>query len=327
MWLVVAAPLVLLVGAYWWWYHGKWLGYKLPPGPARSLLAGNVTQLDEKRADLTMREWGKEYGGLYTIWYGYQPAIVITDYNIIKEALVGQADNFSRRAYNFLFEHFVGQYGIINTSGQVWKEQRRFSLHTLRDFGFGRKEMEERILQSIAELHANIQGHLEESSSAELCLGPHIQQCSGNIISSLVLGHTFSRADGRLTLLEGIISRFFMALVEPGAILLNSFPFLHHVPILNSALGYYRMGQYQLELDNFVLHEISASRRRWEEDPTDTSNFVASYLAEMKRRQDLGDSDSFSEKMLLFTVSDLFVAGSTPTTLPSPLLNNTSRLV
>ena len=43
-------------------------------------------------------------------------------------------------------------HGLIGASGTEWKEQRRFALRHLKDFGFGRSSMEEIILEEFNEL-------------------------------------------------------------------------------------------------------------------------------------------------------------------------------
>ena len=53
---------------------------------------------------------------------------------------------------NFLKENKflkTGPRGIINTEGDQWITQRRFSLKTLKDFGFGRKSLEDAISMEI----------------------------------------------------------------------------------------------------------------------------------------------------------------------------------
>jgi hypothetical protein len=39
--------------------------------------------------------------------------------------------------------------GVISTSGRYWRDQRRFLLKNLKDFGFGRASMESLIQGSI----------------------------------------------------------------------------------------------------------------------------------------------------------------------------------
>jgi hypothetical protein len=43
----------------------------------------------------------------------------------------------------------TGTEGIINSFGKHWKEQRRFMISTLRDFGFGKSSMEVMINEEV----------------------------------------------------------------------------------------------------------------------------------------------------------------------------------
>ena len=43
-----------------------------------------------------------------------------------------------------------GNEGIVYGDGRKWKEQRRFTIATLRDFGFGKATMEDMINDEVA---------------------------------------------------------------------------------------------------------------------------------------------------------------------------------
>ena len=42
--------------------------------------------------------------------------------------------------------------GVIGTSGEVWKQQRRFTLRSLKDLGFGKNSLEPIMQQELEEL-------------------------------------------------------------------------------------------------------------------------------------------------------------------------------
>ena len=52
--------------------------------------------------------------------------------------------------------------GLITSNGEVWKEQRRFALRHLKDFGFGRSSMEDLILDEVKELVKDFKAKVSE---------------------------------------------------------------------------------------------------------------------------------------------------------------------
>jgi methyl farnesoate epoxidase/farnesoate epoxidase len=44
------------------------------------------------------------------------------------------------------------QPGVLQTSGKYWREQRRFLLRHLKDFGFGKSSMESTIQEEMTKL-------------------------------------------------------------------------------------------------------------------------------------------------------------------------------
>ena len=69
--------------------------------------------------------------------------IVLNDFKLAKELF--SKDEFSGRPVSWWHKNVRGlngrNLGIINTTGHLWQEQRRFALKELRDLGFGRRAL------------------------------------------------------------------------------------------------------------------------------------------------------------------------------------------
>ncbi|XP_069800130.1 cytochrome P450 2F3-like [Dendropsophus ebraccatus] len=117
----------------------------LPPGPRALPFVGNLHQLDTKDLLKSLKELSNKYGPVFTIYLGPQPNVVLYGYKAVKEVLVEQADNFSGRGPFPVISTFSQGNGISFSNGEKWKVLRRFALVTLRNFGTGKRSVEERI--------------------------------------------------------------------------------------------------------------------------------------------------------------------------------------
>lgn len=88
--------------------------------------------------------WTKKFGKIYTVWMGTDPAVIITGYKELKDTFVNDGHSYlDKMIYSKLNTSLRGgDYGVIDTNGNTWKEHRKFALHTLRDFGMGKEAME-----------------------------------------------------------------------------------------------------------------------------------------------------------------------------------------
>ena len=68
-----------------------------------------------------------------------------------------------------------------------WKNSRRFTLHTLRDFGVGKTSTEERILTEINAATKVLQG----MKGKPMSITPVLQNIVGNITFGIVFGQRY----------------------------------------------------------------------------------------------------------------------------------------
>ncbi|TFK08614.1 immunoglobulin superfamily member 2 [Platysternon megacephalum] len=158
-----------------------------PPGPKPLPIIGNLHIMDLKRPHRTMLELSKKYGPVFSIQMGCQKMVVLSGYETVKEALVNQADAFAERPKVPVFEDTSKGYGVIFSHGNNWKVMRRFTLTTLRDFGMGKRAIEDRIVEEYGFLMKDIESHKGKPFDITTIMNAAVS----NIIVSILLGERF----------------------------------------------------------------------------------------------------------------------------------------
>ncbi|XP_074597580.1 cytochrome P450 2C11-like [Brevipalpus obovatus] len=120
--------------------------FKLPPGPYGLPIMGYLPFMSENFGKDYIK-MGKKYGSPFSISLGKDDYIIINDWHHANEAF--QKDELLARPPEGFGGGLFGEKGLADMSGQDWKEQRKTALNILRDIGFGKSAMEDKIFEEI----------------------------------------------------------------------------------------------------------------------------------------------------------------------------------
>uniref|UniRef100_A0A673K071 Cytochrome P450 2G1-like n=1 Tax=Sinocyclocheilus rhinocerous TaxID=307959 RepID=A0A673K071_9TELE len=304
--LVLVLAVLMLV---WWKRNAS--GLSLPPGPLALPLIGNLPIMDKRAPFKSFMQWSKTYGPVMTVYLGPQRMVVLVGYGTVKEALVDQAEHFTGRApIPFLIKVLRG-YGLAISNGDRWRQLRRFTLTTLRDFGMGRKRME----QWIQEESRHLLESFEETKSTPVDPAFFLSRAVSNVICSLVFGQRFDYEDKNFLHLLQIISRLVRFISSPQGQLYNVFP-----KLMQLLPGRHHAMFKEIEvIKAFVLKKIKEHEQNL--DFGDQKDFIDCFLIKLKQEKHNPDTE-FHKDNMLGTVLNLFIAGTetTSTTLRYALM-------
>ncbi|XP_019358962.1 PREDICTED: cytochrome P450 2J5-like [Gavialis gangeticus] len=281
---------------------------KLPPGPAPLPLIGNLWTIRFQVHHETLLKMARRHGNMYTLWLGQTPVIVLNGFQAVKDALISHSDDFVERPITpFLRDVIGGPQGIIFANGHTWKQQRRFSLMTLRNLGLGKKTLEEWIqgqAQLLVQTFAREKGRPMDPSVS-------ILSSINNVIAAVLFGHCFSSEDESFQqLFKGSQAMAeFEGTIWPR--LYDAFPTLmkHLSPVfMRSLLALTHMQ----DLRRLVKDEIKSHQNSWV--PEKPQDFIDSYLSQMWKTKD-NPTSTFKENNMIQVITDLFIAGSDTTTI------------
>lgn len=258
---------------------------------------------------------GMSKGDVWSTMLGMRRFIVLSSYEAVVEALSRQGHTFSFRprmtdyfSYRSLDDSDVANPrkvgGLIFSSGEVWRDQRRFALSVMRDLGMG-KNVTERKIQIEARC---LTEELREISGTAFAPSLILTRAVSNVISQFVFGFRSQKEDYEFEQ----FNRSMKQLVQEsnGSFLVPLFfPFLENTFL--SRLFAQQVSGTEENMIAFTARKISQVEDKLASDSDlEPENFVSAFLRKQKIE---GRSHSFCRRQLILSVYDLFVAGSETT--------------
>ncbi|WKY04122.1 hypothetical protein Q1695_005249 [Nippostrongylus brasiliensis] len=290
---------------------------KLPPGPYPILLFGNLPQImyyGIKYGGIApaLREFKKKYGPVFTLWLGPLPSVRIADYKLSQEAMAKKTEPDHHKWTNAIFiVIFFDGRGLIFSNGALWQEQRRFSLHALRNLGVSKNLVEERIMDEF-NLRCDEVDQLPPNSSIEPTT--FFDQLVGGVMNRMLFSVQPNEDDEK---------RFFDLkkkmddMVERASVVdLFVKNWVLNVPIIN--IRWKNMFRPTLELKEFIREQIQTRKRAIgagthviHSEPRD---YVDAFIVKMleHEKEDV-DGNTFDDETLAVNVLDLWIAGQETT--------------
>lgn len=287
-----------------------------PPGPRWFPIVGSALAVRKARNETGMLCKGLERiagqypnNGVIGLKVGKDNIVVAMSSNSICEMSCNV--DLEGRPMGVFFETrtWNERKGIMLTDGDFWRDQRRFVMRHLKEFGFARSGMTEMIQNEAKHMLEDFNAFVQQQGGTDGLVS--IQKAFSvyilNTLWKMMSGIRYERENSRLKKLQAILHNI-MDSVDMMGCPFSHFPFLRFIaPDLS---GYRPFVKFHEKMHQFICEELNAHKINL--SPNDEpNNLMDAYLHKLQNPQ-LGDS--FTEQQLLALCLDMFVAGSETTT-------------
>ena len=186
----------------------------------------------------------------------------------------------------FIFKFFSS--GVVMASGECWKLQRKFILHTLRELGIGKRSFEEHISEETNALMEEFLKHQNQPFDPR----HHIKNAVSNIICSVIFGKRFEYSDASFRELLDLLDDQ-LRLMGGGALRVTFQPLKYLSPKKHKQLA-----DIRVKLKNFVKKIVD--EHRVVNDPECPGDLIDVFL----------NQTEVDEASFLTTIANLFSGGS-----------------
>ena len=298
LWAILAILLSLFLSDIYTWYY-------LPPGPFPVPFIGNILSITPDKFYVRLEQWSHIYGPIYTIWIGRSPRIIVTDPEITSDLLSRRGSKYSSRPRMIVFGELFNDGASVASLpyGHAWSLRRKLLHNSLKSSALpAYKPRQEAEAMNLI---------------ADIATKPHIwsegiDRFAASVVFSLAYGRRIASMDSKALKTRQLLFRVAAKIMAPGAYLVETFPFLLHLPDFLSRWKKYplRMGK---ELAAFDISLVDAVKKDLKEEKGAIQISLTETLLDLKKRGE-ADADTLSEAHFAAIPATLFGAGSDTTT-------------
>uniref|UniRef100_A0A1L8E4N0 Putative cytochrome n=1 Tax=Nyssomyia neivai TaxID=330878 RepID=A0A1L8E4N0_9DIPT len=297
----------------------KYMFYRpknFPPGPPRIPIFGSylflllINHKELHKAVLILCKWYKSKTiGLYV---GGAPTIVCNEYEGVKEIL--NRSEFDGRPDIYLARMRDPNHnlrGIFFVDGGFWKDQRRFALRHLRDYGFGRRfaELEIEVRDELCLFLDILKGgpkypHEHTVMKDGYVLVPEIFFASmSNAFLKILSGDKYPRSEQGILFETGRAGIKFQRAGDDYGKLLSIIPWIRH--FFSGKSGYNSLKEGNSAI--YKLMKTIIDKHKESFDETHERNFIDLYMRELKAQEKEGIINPvFHYEQLILLCADFF---------------------
>ncbi|VVC86331.1 probable cytochrome P450 303a1 [Leptidea sinapis] len=285
-----------------------------PPGPKWLPVLGcayEVKKLRDKNGYFykCIKELTKLYssdGHLLGLKIGKDRIVLVNSLEANKEMLYNEDIDGRPKGIFYQTRTWGERKGVLVTDGELWKEQRRFLLKHLKDFGFGRKGMAQISSNEGNFMVRDVYNAIGDRGSVELYMHNFFNTYILNTLWSMMAGLRYEPNDPQMIHLQRLLYDLFAAIDMVGCA-------FSHFPILSvvspSLSGYKNFVATHERIWKFLRDEIARHKKRFDPNKED-NDFMDAYIRALNKH---GEVNTYSEGQLVAMCMDMFMAGTETT--------------
>ncbi|KAM4641333.1 uncharacterized protein O3C94_015730 [Discoglossus pictus] len=284
----------------------------LPPGPTPLPLLGNILHIKSGEIVKSLMVLSEKYGDVYTIYLGSRPVVIVTGHKAVKEILVTRGDEFLARGDMAMLDKYFKNYGVSLTNNmERWKEMRRFSVNTMRGFGMGKRTTEERTLEEMG----NLVAELRKMEGTTFDPRDLFSKANCHTLFTIMFGERQENEDEDINSMLFYIHEIFTILCSIWGQIYEMFPkIMRFLPG-----GHQRMFQFLEKLLKLVEKRVDMNEKML--DPNNPTSYVDAFLIKIEKEKSNPKTEYHMTNLLCSTLQ-IFFAGveTTRTTMTYSIL-------